>query len=48
MDDWLTAGIGAWLGNRWVGPWGRLHPQLSIGIFIVGTAASVAILLLLA
>ena len=47
MDDWFAAGIGAWVGNRWFGAWSRRHPIIGWIIFVAGTIAAVAVLMLL-
>ncbi len=47
MDDWIIAGIGAWLGNRWFGAWLKRHPLMSWSLFGAGTIVAVAILIVL-
>jgi hypothetical protein len=47
MDDWIFTGVGAWLGNRWFGPWINRNLKVGSGLFIVGTAGAIAALLLL-
>lgn len=47
MDDWITAGIGAWLGNRRFGPWFKRHPAAAWIIFVNGTVAAVTALIIL-
>jgi hypothetical protein len=47
MDDWITAGIGAWLGNRWFGPWFKRHAVAAWVISIGGMIAAVMVLIVL-
>ncbi|MGC6400286.1 hypothetical protein ACNI3Q_06865 [Sphingomonas sp. FW199] len=47
MDDWITAGIGAWLGNTMFGSWFKRHPTAARIIFISGTLAAIAVLIVL-
>lgn len=47
MGDWISAGLGAWLGNRWFGQWFRHHRIAGTYVFVFGTVAAGAILLFL-
>ncbi|MEH3123497.1 MAG: hypothetical protein PGN16_16260 [Sphingomonas phyllosphaerae] len=46
-DDWITAGIGAWLGNRRFRAWFKRHPSAAWIFFVCGTVAAISVLIVL-
>lgn len=47
MDDWIATGTGAWLGNRWFGPWFKRHSAAAWIIFVSGTVVTITVLVVL-
>jgi hypothetical protein len=46
MDDWVSAGLGAWLGRRWFAPWFKRHPSVGRSLFVIGSTVAAAVLIL--
>lgn len=46
MDDWVSAGLGAWLGKRCCAPWFKRHPMLGWSLFTIGSVLAIGVLIL--